>query len=72
MINLRLDKVSEAVDLLEKAFNLEPRNLLIVLHFAEALVADGKRSKAEIIISPFLNRSDELDSEIERVLRVKL
>ena len=58
-------------ELLNSSFELAPKNVLIALHYAEALVAIGNKERAEIILAPYMQRSDELDREIERLLNSK-
>lgn len=72
MIRLRLGDAPRALTLLQSAFRLAPGNILIALHYAEALVVSEQKGKAEIVLSPYLNRSRKLDEEIERVLEVGL
>lgn len=72
MIQLRLGRQSESVVLLEQAFELTPQNTLIALHYAEALVLVGQKRRAEIVLAPYLKRSNALDKEIQRVLNGEL
>jgi len=71
MIQLRLGNLSKSAELLNSSFELAPKNVLIALHYAEALVAIGNKERAEIILAPYMQRSDELDREIERLLNSK-
>ncbi len=68
MIQLRLGNLSESAELLNSSFELAPKNVLIALHYAEALVAIGNKKRAEIILAPYMQRSDDLNKEIDRLL----